>query len=108
MRRLALSPLIAVLLVSAAHAATVDVKVKDDFFNPKRVEIAKGDKVTWLWRGDDLHNVAIKKPNRRSISRASEFQVNGRFTHQFGRVGTWRILCENHADDMRMRVVVSP
>ena len=108
MRRLALSLLISVLLVSAAQAATVDVKVKDNFFNPERVEIAKGDKVTWLWRGDDLHNVAIKKPNRSAISTASELQVNGRFTHRFGRVGTWRILCENHPRKMRMKVVVSP
>ena len=105
--KLALSLVVALGLAAVAHAATVEVKVKDNFFKPDRVEIKKGDKVTWLWKGSDLHNVAIKKPDSNNISTASELQVDGKFTHKFGRVGTWRILCENHPRKMRMKVVVS-
>ena len=108
MRRLkiALSLVVALALVSIAHAATKEVAVKDNFFKPDRVEIKKGDKVRWVWKGSDLHNVALKKPNRTAIARASEFMVDGTFTHKFRRVGTWRVLCENHPRKMRMKVIV--
>ncbi len=106
MKKLALSLLSLALLVSVAHAATKEVLVKDDFFDPKRVTIEKGDKVTWRWRGEDEHNVALKKPGRTAIARASELQVNGKFTHKFRKVGTWRYMCENHEDDMRGKVIV--
>jgi len=98
---------LAAVLAPLAHAATTVVKVKDDFFKPDRVSIVKGDKVRWVWRGSDVHNVAIKRPGSTSIARASAFKVDGRFSHRFRRVGTWRILCESHPDDMRMTVVVS-
>ena len=107
MRKLALAVLLAAVLVPLAHAATSEVALKDNFFTRDRVEIAKGDKVLWRWKGSDLHNVAIKKPGRKSIAFASEFKVEGKYSHKFGRVGTWNILCENHPRKMRMKVVVS-
>ncbi|MGH2837472.1 MAG: cupredoxin domain-containing protein [Thermoleophilaceae bacterium] len=109
MRRLkiALSLAVALALAAVAHAATEEVAIKDNFFKPERVEINKGDKVTWRWKGSDLHNVAIKKPDSDRISTESAFKTEGRFTHQFGRVGTWRIHCETHPRKMRMKVVVS-
>ena len=108
MRKITLSLALAGILAPVAYAATVEVKVKDNFFKPDRVEIDKGDNVRWVWRGSDLHNVAIKKPGSDNISTASAFKVDGKFTHTFGRVGTWRILCESHPRKMRMKVVVSP
>jgi plastocyanin len=63
--------------------------------------------VRWIWKGDNVHNVAIKKPGRNTISRASAFKTDGKFTHQFGKTGTWKILCETHPRNMRMKVVVS-
>ena len=106
MRRIALPLALAAVFVPLAHAATSEVALKDNFFNPERVEIDKGDKVTWRWKGSDVHNVALKKPGRDSIARASEYKTEGTFTHKFRRVGTWRILCENHPRKMRMKVVV--
>jgi len=108
MRRAALS-LIALVAVAVpvAHAATERVKVKDNFFKPKLVEIVKGDKVRWVWRGSDIHNVALKRPGSRRITHASAFKTEGRFTFRFRRVGTWRVLCETHPRKMRMRVIVS-
>jgi plastocyanin len=95
------------VLAPAAFAATTRVKVKDDFFKPKRVEISKGDKVRWVWRGDNVHNVALKKPGQRQVARRSDFKTSGKFTHTFRKVGTWKYLCETHPDDMRGRVIVS-
>jgi plastocyanin len=107
MRRLAISLLIVVALVPAAFAATSEVKIKDNFFRPDRVEISKGDKVRWVWKGSNVHNVAIKKPGSSTVARRSDFMTSGRFTHTFRRVGTWKILCETHPRKMRMKVVVS-
>lgn len=107
MRRITLSLLAAAAIVPAAHAATTEVVIKDNFFKPERVEIKKGDKVTWRWKGSDVHNVALKKPDSNRISIFSEFKTEGRFTHKFGRVGTWRVLCETHPRKMRMKVIVS-
>ena len=107
MRRIVLAVAITAIIVPLAHAATTEVKLKDNFFKPDRVEIAKGDKVLFRWRGSDLHNVAGKKPGSRKIAFASEFMTEGKYSHRFGRVGTWRLLCENHPRKMRMKVVVS-
>jgi len=107
MRRIVLAVAITAIIVPLAHAATTEVKLKDNFFKPDRVEIAKGDKVLFRWRGSDLHNVAGKKPGSRKIAFASDFMTEGKYSHRFGRVGTWRLLCENHPRKMRMKVVVS-
>ena len=107
MRGLLLTLVIAGLLAPFAFAATTTVKVKDDFFKPDRVEIKKGDRVKWVWRGDNVHNVAIKKPGTNTIVRASEFKTEGRFRHKFRKTGTWKVLCETHPDDMRMKVIVT-
>jgi plastocyanin len=98
---------ITAVLVPLAHAATTEVKLKDNFFKPDRVEIAKGDKVLFRWKGSDLHNVAGKKPGSDEINFASDFMTHGKYTHRFRKVGTWKLLCENHPRKMRMKVVVS-
>ena len=108
MRRIALALAITAILVPLAHAATSEVKLKDNFFKPDRVEIAKGDKVLWRWKGSDIHNVAGMKPGSDNIAFRSEFKTDGKYSHRFGKVGTWKILCENHPRKMRMKVVVSP
>jgi len=105
-RKIAVSLALAGVLAPLAHAATTKVKLKDNFFKPDRVKIDKGDRVRWVWKGSDLHNVAIKKPDSNKIVKASEFKVSGKFTHRFRRVGTWRMLCENHPRRMRMKVIV--
>ena len=108
MRKLAFSLTALALLVPLAHAATTDpVKLKDNFFKPDRVEIAKGDKVVWRWKGENIHDVAGKKPGSDTIAFASEFKREGKYSHKFGKVGTWNILCETHPRKMRMKVVVS-
>jgi plastocyanin len=107
MRRIVLSLLILAVLAPVAYAATVDVKVKDNFFKPDELTIDKGDSVRWLWRGDNPHNVALKKPGSKKVVRRSAVKTDGKFVHQFERVGTWRVLCEIHPRKMRMKVNVT-
>jgi plastocyanin len=107
MRKLALSLTALALLVPLAHAATTEVKVKDDFFKPKPAEIKKGDKVLWRWKGSNPHNVAGKKPGSNAVAFRSAIKTEGKYSHKFGKVGTWKILCEVHPTTMTMKVVVS-
>lgn len=107
MRKLALSTAVAaVLLAVPATAATPVVKVKDNFFKPKKVTIKKGGKVTWRWKGSNPHNVALKKPGSSKVSKRSAIKSSGHFTYKFRRAGTWKVLCEVHPTQMRMKVVV--
>ena len=105
LRKLALSLIVVALFVPAVSAAPKEVLVKDDFFEPKRVTIKKGGKVTWRWRGDNPHNVALKKPGSARVTKRSALKESGKFTHKFGRTGTWKVLCEIHSE-MTMKVIV--
>lgn len=105
MRKLALSLVVVALFVPAVQAAPREVLVKDDFFEPKRVTIKKGSRVVWRWRGDNPHNVALKRPGSSKVSKRSAYKTSGKFTYKFGRTGTWRVLCEIHSK-MTMKVIV--
>lgn len=105
MRKLTLSLVALAVLAPSAHAAPFEVLVKDNFFKPKVVEIKKDRKVTWLWRGSNPHNVALKKPGSAKVFKRSRLKTSGSFTYQFTTVGTWRAICEIH-ENMTMKVIV--
>lgn len=107
MRKLALATGVALSLAVPATAATPTVAVKDNFFKPKKVTIKKGGKVTWKWKGSNPHNVAIKKPGSSKVAKRSTTKTSGSYTSRFRSTGTWRVLCEVHPTEMRMRVVVT-
>ncbi|HYI99014.1 MAG TPA: plastocyanin/azurin family copper-binding protein [Thermoleophilaceae bacterium] len=106
MRKLALSFTLLALLAPLAYAAKHEVRVDDNFFKPEKLTIIKGDKVTWKWKGSDIHTVSMKKPGEKEISKASPLKTEGTYSYKFRRLGKWRILCETHPKKMRMRVIV--
>lgn len=111
MRKLALSLTAAALVMAAVPAVAsplrAEVLVKDDFFKPKLVTIKKGGTVVWRWKGtDNPHNVAIKKPGSSKVVKRSVVKTSGKYDYKFRSTGTWRILCEIHPVNMRMKVVV--
>jgi plastocyanin len=107
MRKLALSiATVALALAVPATAATPVVLVKDNFFKPKAVTIKKGGSVTWRWKGTNTHNVAIKKPGTNKVVKRSAYKTSGKYTTKFRHTGTWKVLCEVHPKNMRMKVVV--
>jgi plastocyanin len=109
MRRLALC--MAVLALGGGAAAIPSlgagtgktVLVKDDFFSPKKLTVAKGTKVTWVWKGKEGHNVAVA--NGPSNFRAGT-RKKGTFKHTFKKKGTYSIVCTIHAPDMHMTIKV--
>jgi plastocyanin len=93
---------------AAKPSATKSVSVRDDFFSPRRAEIARGGKVVWRWKGDNAHNVRFRKvPSGVKRPKGSDTQTEGRFARTFGKRGTYRYVCTIHEDlGMTGRVVV--
>jgi plastocyanin len=71
---------------ATASAATRSVTVGNDFFAPKTVKVAKGDKVKWIWKSNGRkHNVASPafgdSGNRRRGAYSVRFTLAGRFQY---------------------------
>jgi plastocyanin len=83
----------------ATSARTKSVSVDDDFFRPKRVTIASGDRVRWTWRGEGDHNVRFRKVPR-GVSRrpGSETDDKGTFSRKFRKRGRYSYVCTIHED----------
>jgi plastocyanin len=89
--------------IPSSGASTKTVLVKDDFFSPKALTIARGTKVVWVWKGQERHNIAVA--NGPSSFRAGT-RKKGRFKHTFGKRGRYSIVCTIHAPDMHMVIKV--
>ena len=89
--------------VPSLGASTKTVDVKDDVFVPKKLTITKGTKVTWVWKGEERHNVAVA--NGPSNFRAGT-RKKGKFSHTFKKRGKYSIVCTIHAPDMHMSIKV--
>jgi plastocyanin len=91
-----------------AAAATVKVKVGDNYFvrdgAVPTVRVSKGTRVKWVFRGDSPHNVKV---DRGPVSFGSSTMTSGSFAKKVRRKGTYRLYCSVHgADDQRMKLVV--
>jgi plastocyanin len=81
-----------------ALGANKTVSVKDNFFSPGSVRIFKGQRVTWVWKGSNPHNVT--GPSFHSATKTS-----GSYRKRFRRVGRVKVVCTIHPGmDMRVRV----
>jgi plastocyanin len=72
---------------------TKKVAVKDNYFKPKKVSVAVGDKVIWTWKGYAIHDVTVIKGPQKF---ESEKQSSGTFTRTIKRPGTYKIVCTIH------------
>jgi plastocyanin len=92
---------------TAQNAKAKRVSLKDDFFSPRTVRVARGGKVTWVWRGENDHNVRFRKvPAGAKRPRGSSTQSSGRFSRTFSKRGTYRYVCTIHEDfGMKGKVV---
>lgn len=70
-------------------AETVTVKVEDNFFDAKEVEVAVGSTVAWEWVGAEPHNVV-------GDDFKSEIQTEGTFEKTFEESGTYDYVCTVH------------
>ena len=80
------------------------VEVKDRFFGKPNVRLNKGDKLTYLFAGTELHNVTLA--NGPLGIGSDNLNGNRAFTQKFTRTGTYRMFCGLHPVQMSQRVVV--
>ena len=72
------------------------VFVRDNFFDARSLRILSGTKVTWIWRGENSHNVTFTKVPRGASKRGADTQRRGRFTRSFGKPGLYKYVCTVH------------
>jgi plastocyanin len=109
MRKLFIAVLVAAasaVLATQALAASRSVKVGDDYFVHKgstpTVTVKKGTTVTWRFRGNDLHNVAVTKG---PVKFHSSYKDSGSFSKKMRRAGRYTIVCTIHSGmKMKLRV----
>jgi plastocyanin len=108
MRRAVASVVVGVLalaaLATAAGGATTIVSVDDNFFKPRRVRVAVGDRVTWKWDGFVAHNVVVERGPQKFRSKVKS---EGRFSRVIREAGVYRIVCTLHPG-MTMRLTATP
>jgi plastocyanin len=93
-RGLALALAVGLSLVSApALAADQNVRVRNDFFDPRAVTINVGEKVTWRNEGI-LHNVKFDDGSFEEPPEPSSLPWTAERT--FGQAGTFMYYCEAH------------
>lgn len=86
----------------AAYAATVDVEVGDNYFDPDRITIEVGDTVRWTYFGGSTHNVYAVDGSWDS----PDFTPGLPQTRTFNEPGEWRYLCKYHAGSQKGTILI--
>jgi plastocyanin len=79
--------------VSVTKVSVTKVSVDDNFFEPKRVTVTVGDRVTWKWDGYVAHNVKVEKGPQKF---KSAIKSEGTFSRVIRKPGVYRIVCTLH------------
>jgi plastocyanin len=93
----------------ATVAATKNVKVADHFYAPKRIEVAAGTRIKWVWssRSSGRHDIYVhKRPDGAGRFRSPPATAPFSFARKLRKPGVYKILCTIH-EGMRMRIDVT-
>jgi len=92
----------AVAAAPSSGAASRTVTLKDNAFVPKTLTVKRGTTIRFVWRGKAPHDIAARGPAKFHFSPRIKGTVSKRLT----KPGTYRIVCELHAPDMKMTIKV--
>jgi len=87
-----------VLAASPVRAATAEVEVRDNRFEPREVRVEIGDTVTWTNQGSRVHDI---KSDKREF-RSGEMRPGERFSHTFSEEGYFFYHCTFHGSKGRV------
>jgi len=87
-----------------AQVVNHKVKVGDNYFKPKNLRIAAGDKVTFRWVGSAQHDVKVKKGPQKF---ESKLKNKGKFARTIKKPGKYVLYCTIHPG-MQMKMTVGP
>lgn len=85
---------------AGARGSAHSVVLRDIAFNPSRLTIPRGDRVTWKWRDRDVRHTVTSRSFRGAGARST-----GSYTVTFRTEGTYRYHCALHPG-MTGRIVV--
>jgi plastocyanin len=86
----------------ARGGGRVRVRIVDNRFAPRRIEIPRGTRVRWVNRGNNPHTTT----SNTGLWDSGTLSSGERFTRRFGRRGTFRYHCEIHPT-MTGRIIVT-
>jgi plastocyanin len=69
------------------------VRVMDNFFDPRSVGVAQDEKVTFVWKGTNRHNVRFTKVPEGASRKGSKTKRDGRWSRRFSKPGLYRYVC---------------
>jgi plastocyanin len=69
------------------------VIVKDNYFEPRSVEVLEGGVVTWKWHGENRHNIRFTKVPDGASRKGARTRDQGRWKKTFKREGVYRYVC---------------
>lgn len=91
---------------AAGKTSPPTVKLGDNFFQPTKLTVTAGTKVTWTWTGSNTHNVTVLSGPQKF---RSTDQSSGSYSRRLTKVGTYRIVCTFHPGMvMTLKVTKAP
>jgi hypothetical protein len=81
------------------------ITVADNYYRPGKLNVKKGESVTWEFKGSKPHTVSVAN-GPRGFSSLYSGQVGGRHTFKFDVPGTYRLTCLVHPTTMGQTVRV--
>jgi plastocyanin len=81
----------------ASKTATKRVVVMDNFFEPRSVNIRKNDRVVWVWKGDNSHNITFTKVPKSVSKKGASTRRKGRWSRKFRKRGFYKYICTIHS-----------
>jgi plastocyanin len=83
------------------------VLVKDNYFEPRSIEVVEGRHVGWKWRGENRHSIRFTKVPEGASRKGARSRTEGYWKRTFRRPGLYRYVCRHWAG-MRGTVNVRP
>jgi plastocyanin len=87
---------------TSAVVRTNEVSMAKSYrFDPKKIEIAAGDTVTWTNNDNFTHTVKVDGQDDHTVGRGDAFSI------RFDKPGTYHYVCTLHSRDMDGTVIVT-
>ncbi len=83
------------------------VRVMDNFFDPRSAGVDRDEKVTFVWKGTNRHNVRFTKVPEGASRKGSKTRRDGRWSRRFSKPGLYRYVCTLFSG-MRGTITVKP
>src|SRR5687767_5019455 len=73
------------------------VLVKDNYFEPRSIEVVEDGHVGWKGRGDNRHNIRFTKVPKGASRKGAKSRTEGYWKRAFHRPGLYRYVCRHWA-----------